>query len=622
MITRRFFLSFFIGIICLKGIQVSAQILDDSTKMVYGVKTSPYQLLSDVKLASNRIRTVDTLLEGIENYQFNLIEGVNYQDLGLLFTAITPTFRWADHRPGTGIGQTTLDLYAFQPENVRYFDTRSPFSRVSYVQGGKQQNMLTTEFSRPILPNWNFTFLYRRSTAARQVAARSNRERQTDHHSLALNSHYISKDKSYKIYGGYYHLRHKMFETGGIRPGPNDTRDSLFDYKLERVRLADTAINIETRHQWHVYQEWRPGGKLFFLFHEFSRSRQLNSYDERNLRQNVGFYPLANVGRDSLGVPLATNSQFYHHYSLMENQLGIGLQLNEAWRLRAGLKLRSGGLRYRFEQKGPSFREQFVYAKLSRARENSQAEAIGELGSNGDFKLGAEFQTDRWLLEIQQSSVSPALFERFFDSDLIAWNNNFSKKNSSSVSAKGRFRWGRTSLIPGLRLQLLDNMIYFDTLSQIRQWDPTVSIWQAGVQAKTNLGNWQFHLYGQAAGSSTLQVLRIPSILTHARIFYANKVFKKTLSIETGVSLRWMSSYQGYQYMPATMQFYLQNSFDIQGYLLADVFLNFRVRSSTIFFKVCHANQGLMAERGYFVSPYYTGQQRAFEFGFNWLFFD
>ena len=110
MITRRFFLSFFIGMICLKGTQVSAQILDDSTKMVYGVKTSPYQLLSDVKLASNRIRTVDTLLEGIENYQFNLIEGVHYQDLGLLFTAITPTFRWADHRPGTGIGQTTLDL--------------------------------------------------------------------------------------------------------------------------------------------------------------------------------------------------------------------------------------------------------------------------------------------------------------------------------------------------------------------------------------------------------------------------------------------------------------------------------------------------------------------------------
>lgn len=599
-----------------------AQILDDSTKLVYGVKTSPYQLLTDVKVGSQRQRTVDTTLAGIENYQFNWIDGVHYQDLGLLFTAITPTFRLADHRPGTAFGQNTLDLYTFHPDNVRYFDTRSPFSRVSYVQGGKQQNMLTTEFSRPLLPNWNFTFLYRRSTSARQVAARSNRERQVDHHALGLNSHFISKDKSYKIYVGYYHLRHKMFETGGIRPGPNDTRDSLFDYRLERVRLADTAINIETRHQWHLYQEWRPGGKLFFLFHEFTRSRQLNSYDERNLRQNVGFYPLAQVPRDSLNVPLATTSQFYHHYALLENQIGIGLQINEQWRLRAGIKQRSGGLRYRFEQKGPGFSEQFLFGRLSWAGKAAVAEASAELGSNGDFRFGAEYQTERWHLEVIQSSVSPALFERFFNSDLISWNNNFVKKNSSLISASGTFKLGRTSIIPNLKFQLLDNMIYFDTLSMIRQWDPTVSIWQAGVQAKTYLGNWNFHLFGQAAGSSTLQVLRIPSILTQARIFYANRVIKKTLSLEAGANLRWMSSYQGYQYMPATMQFYLQNSFDIQGYLLADLFLNFRVRSSTVFFKVCHVNQRLMSEAGYFVSPFYTGQQRALEFGFNWLFFD
>jgi hypothetical protein len=73
--------------------------------------------------------------------------------------------------------------------------------------------------------------------------------------------------------------------------------------------------------------------------------------------------------------------------------------------------------------------------------------------------------------------------------------------------------------------------------------------------------------------------------------------------------------------MPATQQFYLQNRFQVENYFLMDFFFNFRIKRLVATTKISNTLLGLVG-KGYFASPVYLQQPRAFEVVINWLFFD
>ena len=73
--------------------------------------------------------------------------------------------------------------------------------------------------------------------------------------------------------------------------------------------------------------------------------------------------------------------------------------------------------------------------------------------------------------------------------------------------------------------------------------------------------------------------------------------------------------------MPVTQQFYLQNNFLVDRYLVADAFASLRVKRVRILLKMSHINEGL-GGLGYYVTPRYLGMQRAFSFGIYWPLFD
>ena len=90
---------------------------------------------------------------------------------------------------------------------------------------------------------------------------------------------------------------------------------------------------------------------------------------------------------------------------------------------------------------------------------------------------------------------------------------------------------------------------------------------------------------------------------------------------QIGFDIHWQSAYFAKDYDPVTQQFYLQNDFEIPSYLLADLFVSFKVKRIRWFFKMTNVLQNVEAD-GYFTTPYYTGQKRTLDFGVNWMFFD
>ncbi len=90
---------------------------------------------------------------------------------------------------------------------------------------------------------------------------------------------------------------------------------------------------------------------------------------------------------------------------------------------------------------------------------------------------------------------------------------------------------------------------------------------------------------------------------------------------QIGVDVFYKSAYYANAYLPVTQQFYIQNAIQTQGYFVGDIFMNIQLKKIRSFFKVSHANQGLLAA-GYQATPYFAGKRRTFEFGIGWMFFD
>lgn len=150
MKSRNYLLGFLLGLFCvINGLQ--AQILDDSTVQVYGPNTTFYQRIEDVRVGNETYSRPDSSLNEIEQYLYNYQEGVLFQDLGLLLTPLHKVYLSPNHQVGTSWGMETLDSYMPSPERSKYFDTRSPYSRLSYVQGGRRQNRLKTTLTDPLL---------------------------------------------------------------------------------------------------------------------------------------------------------------------------------------------------------------------------------------------------------------------------------------------------------------------------------------------------------------------------------------------------------------------------------------------------------------------------------------
>ncbi len=100
-----------------------------------------------------------------------------------------------------------------------------------------------------------------------------------------------------------------------------------------------------------------------------------------------------------------------------------------------------------------------------------------------------------------------------------------------------------------------------------------------------------------------------------------NNLFKgKPLYLETGVTFTYFSKYYMNNYNPVISEFYLQNDAEYGGYPMFDFFLNLRIRTMKIYFKLEHFNSSF-GEYNYYSAPTYPYRDFTVRFGVVWTFF-
>lgn len=606
-------------------------ILDDSTKMVYGPTTTHYFLESDVLNNRKTLFPIDTTLEDVQRTTYLGRYNYFYTDLGNLGTALRPLF-YETPVVGAQTGLNVYGPYGYQTQRIRYFDTRSPYTNMYLVLGGRGQNILNFDFSRNISSRFNAGFNIQRMTADDPLStqsASSGIRRLSENWNFVAHSNYSSKNEKYTLLAHYNNLNHRAADQGGIIESVTVSTSNL-----ELAPILATANSHEKRNELHVYQQYVVD-TAFQIYNTLDFRAQSYRFTDTDLNAGLvsagpalaPFYPRAYF--DSLEVRQTTL------FRSLDNQIGLKGQFSmrrSAFNYRAWLRNRyyrltnsyNAGRLLPDESYNSSRLETYVGGWLGYYFPDSLTRVTAEMEYllGRDFRLQGRLESRFLTAGYESVFASPTLVQTRFFGNVYQWNNtaSFGLRGTQHAYGQLNLRLGKLTLSPSLDYYLLNNYIYFDTTATPRQLSDAFSILRAGVGLQFRAG--KFRLAGQ--GYSTLvsreDVLRIPKLFANAQVEYAFLLFKK-LYVLAGVQFHYKSAYYADQYMPVTQQYHLQDRVKLDDYILAEPFANFRINRVRLFLKMAHANQELF-DQIYYSAPYFRTVRRSVSFGVHWLLFD
>ncbi|WP_310392501.1 putative porin [Hymenobacter sp.] len=627
--------------------RVGAQVLDDSTKVVYGPKTTRVIYEAEVLRDSTNGTPLDTALTRWPQARFWFHDTTFQQDLGAVGSASRPLLYQPNLELGPRLGRNAFDKYARNAASVPYYDSRSPYSFFRVVQTGAGEQVFEISYSRSLKENFSVGVAYERIASNKIIASAGPRDALVEHSNVLFFSRYQSDNERYHLLFNYSNVRHRAAEQGGIRPKFDTLRPrELFNYAQEQAYLTQAA-NEEDRDELYLTQTYRLLGRGLTVYHTFDAKRQYNTFTDLSLLTaredgvtDGAFFPrvLRNTAatldradfrqvENTLGVLGRTAAVEYRLYG-RARRADLVTQTLQPSPDNAGLNL----MRAVDPRRSPfvgfvggtaAFNYRTIYA----------VEAAGEYKFFDEYWLRAAVRTGPLSAEFLSSVYSPTLTQQEFVGNHYEWYHSTDSgnafKNTSANQLTGRLRLKLPNLL-GLTDQrfeasvsgvAINDLVYYGIAGEPAQINDARNLLIGYARHRARLGRVSFDNQATYTRGGDVEGLRIPTLVTTSRVYYESYIFRKALFSQVGAELYYQSKFQAFDYSPSTQQFYQQNSFTIRNYPIADVFFVADIKAVSVFLKVAYVNQGIYRD-GYFASPYYSGYPRRFQLGVKWNFFN
>ena len=624
--------------------RVGSSIVDDSTKNVYGPQTTKWTTEEDIFYNRNNYRAVDTLINNYHRWTNVQKSNYFYKDLGNVGTAMSSIFPLMPKNIGVSSGFTSFDPY-WDNEEPKYYDTKSPYSRMYLIWGGNSRSMARIEFSRNINPRWNFGFNYHPMNIDKQIQRSRKGDKQTTSHYYDAYTSYRTKDDKYSILVNFRRIRHRVKENGGI-----DTVGSLLPmgiFDTNASPFLTTAENIDLRTNYHVFHQYKIGSALQ-IYHTVDRYKQLRQFF--NTSADAAYFTVNNPNefgaldtlrdkskfkyfQNELGVKGRASKVFYNFYYKIRHYSYSMLRLPDTDDPAIATGYYKGTESYLGARASLEFDSLFVLS------------GWGEIMPDGNHRLEAKLNTP-WLdAQLKQLQSKPAFMQNYYYGGHNTWNTNFSNTQNLNLNAFLKGKLGLLSISPGFNYTLLSNYIYFKENEQ-PQAGRISPVQSSGVQhlvspeVRLQVGLWKRFFFRPTVIYTRFienaeDALRIPELFINTQLTFEGFMFKKNLQAQIGFDLHWQSDYYALGYDAPTSQFYVQNTTVMSAYPLADFFINGKIKRGRFFVKyhnLLQAFRGIgvtsdtprsrVANIGYIATPGYPGQRNILDFGFELILFD
>ena len=653
-----------------------AQVVDDSTKVLYGPRTTRVIFESEVLRDSTGGTPVDTTLTRWPQQRFWLHDTTFQQDLGAVGTASRPLLYQPNLELGARYGRNAFDRYAHNARTVPYYDSRSPYSFFRFIQSGAGEQIFEISYSRSLKKNFSIGIDYERIASNKVLApARGSRDALVEHSNLLFFGRFQTDNERYHLLFNISNARHRSAEQGGIRPIINykadgttiDTARSelgpadLFKYGQQQVYLT-TAINYEDRDELYFTHTYRLLGRGLTVYHTFDYKRQYNSYADLALKPTTDpsfFYPRV-LGSRGATIDRAQFSQVENTVGVLGRTTAVEYRLYARDRVASlvsstladsatatKLALQPGAPTRGFHQLFVGGTAAFNYRTIYAVEAAGEAYVLplSELSTDSyslEYWLRGRIRTGPLSAEALINSYSPTLTQQEFIGNHYRWSHWSGEYNNPITrSTDGAFGNTSTQQLTGhLQLKLpavlalreqrfeasasvvnIKNLVYYGERGLPTQSGDNNQLIIVAARHRAKLGRFGLDNQATYTQGGDVSGLRIPALVTESRAYYEAYIFRKAMFSQTGLELYAQSAYRAFAYSPSTQQFYQQDRFTIGAYPVVNAFFSADIKTVSVFLKVAYLNQNLGRD-GYFTTPYYSGYPRRFQLGVRWNFFD
>lgn len=633
----------FLTFLCLAG-PVSSQILNDSTRNVYDPLTTRVFQEGDFLRGNFTTRAVDTALTNMHRVRAWYRDSTFYQELGNLGMAAKPLLWRFPEKIGVRLGKNVFDRYMYDPYRVNYFDTKSPYTHLFYVQGQQGEQVFEAKHVRSFRDIASFGLAFQRIAANKQIGLGSlSKQGQVDNLGFMFFTHLRNKSGRYHLFANYTIGKQEVIESGGINYPDEVNLDSLDYYDARNVYYADapiwlnSAANEERRNMAHLTHFLQLAKEYIKVYHTFDYRYQKNIYFDTALPAGGN-----QVDGEGLRAPFyrnlflvdSTNTNDSTRYREIENTVGLTgnhplFYYNIYAKRRdatAYFAARSNELDTLLVPRGQAIRskygQNFIGGETQfKLRDIFNITVKGEYQLFQDYRATAAARVKFLTFSQTRLSYSPALVEQNYRSNHYSWDNNFDNivADKTAAGIQGKL-WNNTLRAEIARVNL-QNYVFYNAESRPEQLSEQLSFYTAYLHHHLKLRNLHFDHELSYNQLDNADQIRLPRWLVNSKVYYEGFLFKKALYGQIGLEGFIMDDFQADAYNPVLQQFYLQNGFTVASYPVVDFFITTDIKNFNLFLKMAHVNQGYPRE-GYFTSPYYSGMQRSFIFGIKWMFFD
>lgn len=531
-----------------------------------------------------------------------------------------------------------FDLYAKFPNDIKYFNTTTPYTLMDYTQSENKNLQNETRFnvfhSQNVNRDFNFSLFYDQSKATGHYRHQENR-----FNTIGLYSSYEADQ--YVSHFNILFNKIQNLENGGLAEEDPDLNEfsetdvyvvnlesarsslknsTIFwnnEYRLGKtIEVEDTLGYITEKfipRTGFLYQVEYSGNKKTYVDEEANLEFYRNTYiDSTATSDTIGYNRLTNIfqlnfyeapdrkytfskrafiGHDQISIrmPVDTLLQKFKHSNTFVGG-GISREEGKFWKWGAEGKYYLTGYR-----SGQTELSAFIYKPIRIGNDTTSLRVSGEL-----------------------NTIVPDYFEQRFSSNHYQWNNRFDNVNEMII--KSRLHSQKHKLILGANYALIGNYIFNNAEALPQQGSSEMLVLSAYVKKDIELRHWLLRAHVLWQKGNQEHYLHLPEFAGYLSLNFKT-VISKVLHTQIGGDIRYNTEFYADAYDPATGRYYWQDLEKIGNYPFVDLHVNLKLKRTRVFFQWLNAASGYL-DGGFWGAPDHPLYRRTFRLGVAWSFYD
>jgi len=601
-----------------------------------------YSWLYDSESYSLKRNDVDTSLNFFHINNPIYRKSISNCFLGNVGLAYMPNI-FFDREDNDFIFLNSYSTYLFNTNNTPYYNTKRPFTNISYKSGSKKEQMLSLIHTQNINKYFNVSINYN------LIAAQGHYlNQEVKDHSLALSSSFIRNQ--YSLHANFIVNKIDVMDNGGIIDDYYLT-DTVVNAKEINVKLSGVQTNLQGKNLT-IIQQYNLDNNSSNNF--ISKLKGSFVY-KLNYRSDYKFYIEEELPVYSKTIDNVI-TEFNYYQNTFNNTLTYDSVYYNKFTNTAGFKF-GNNKNVGFNIFYTYLKSNYYYFNIDTLFNNSKSSDINNqfltinfyknnlkglsFNITGNYYFDG-YNKDNYLLKYELKKIlgnqsEPTIlslsgvyqnmrydyFYNNFRSNHFKWENNFNNKEENRISLL--YNNISRKLRMGVNFEQVNNFVYFNKEAIPQQNEGNISIYSAFVDKKLTLN--KFNLLNKIVYqySDNDAIMPLPMLSLYESLYFENLIrFKRThgkMLTQIGFDVYYNTKFYAPAYMPALALFYLQDEKEIGDYPYIDFFVNLKIKRARIFFRVQHLNSDLI-KREYFNVLHYPMNGRSIKFGLSWSFYN